>query len=295
MNSMILGVGILSALLLAGSVFITHPFSGAPTVVISSDNAADSAIARAVAEASEGELVEVPWGNFKEESLKRVLSLKPGRVIIVGSEEAVPREYERILKDKNIEVVRLGGNDSFETSDVALKWLLKRGYKPEGNVYILNGWDEGEILYVGRKDPKGLVLIVNPMNHKDLVNAIHERAGLSSKMASASPNEYGYGRSVYVDPTLFDGGNPPCNCTVLRVDKEKVLSLSLGRLRTLAGEVSDDSIRKELLKRFELAESLIGKDPGKAREIVLEGFVIAYNSAKGEKPSPASSSSGSVD
>jgi len=133
---------------------------------------------------------------------------------------------------------------------MVINWSLERGYKPKGDFYILDGWDEGLIAYTLNQSPHGLILIVNTMSHHDLVNAIHEKAGIGTKMMAAPT---GYGRSVYVDPCIFPGGDLPCNCTPMRMDEMKTMAFAIDRLIALADHVGNESLRSELLLKAKTA------------------------------------------
>ncbi len=286
-----MGKRIISTLLvLFVVVSLLAPVNALRTVVLVSDNPADMAIARAVAETSGGVLVVSPWGAYDEKVLRKALSLKPGSVIIIGGSVAVPVNYDSVLKEKGLKVTRIAGKDRFETSDLALDWLVDNGYTLKGNAYILNGWDEGSILYTLGNDPDALIMVVNP--HHDLVNAIHEKTGLTKeKMAPATG---GYGRSVYVDPTMF-GGGMPCNCTPADLPPIETTKLSIERLQNLSSRISNESVRNEILTKAKLAQSLESQNRfGEMRKVLEEAFWLAYRELAPVKPGPAQSRSGST-
>ncbi len=272
-------------------VSLLAPVNALGTVVLVSDNPADMAIARAVADTASGALVVSPWGAYDEKVIQKVLSIRPGSVVIIGGSVAVPKEYGNVLTGKGIKVTRMGGKDRFETSDLALDWLVDNGYTLKGNAYILNGWDEGSILYTLGNDPDSLIMVVNP--HHDLVNAIHEKTGLTKeKMAPATGS---YGRSVYVDPTMF-GGGMPCNCTPADLPSMETAELSAERLQNLSLRISNESVRNELLAKAKLAQRLASQNRfGEMREVLEEAFGLAYAELAPTKPGPAQSSSGSTD
>ncbi len=271
-------------------VSLLAPVSALKTVVLVSDNPADMAIAKAVTDTAGGALVVSPWGAYDGEVLRKVLSMKPASIIIIGGSVAIPANYERALEENGLRITRIAGKDRFETSDLALDWLVSKGYKLKGNAYILNGWDEGSILYTLQNDPDALIMVVNP--HHDLVNAIHEKTGLSkTKMAPATGS---YGRSVYVDPTMF-GGGMPCNCTPLNLSPVETVKLSVERLQNLSWRISNESVRAEILNKAKLAQSLARQNRlGEMRKVLKEAFSLAYRELARTKPGPAESSSGST-
>ena len=281
---------IVSIVVLFVVVSLLAPVSALRTVVLVSDNPADMAIAKAVADTAGGTIVVSPWGAYDEKVLQKILSLKSASVIIIGGSVAVPTNYESALKEKGLKITRIAGKDRFETSNLALDWLVSKGYKLKGNAYILNGWDEGGILFTLHNDPGALIMVVNP--HHDLVNAIHEKTGLMKE--KIAPATGGYGRSVYVDPTMF-GGGIPCNCTPVNLPPIETAKLSIERLQNLSSRISNESVRAEILSKAKLAQSLARQNrPEEMRKTLSEAFSRAYRELARAKPGPAGSSSGST-
>lgn len=281
---------ILIALLLLSSLF----FQGSVTasqIILVSDNPADYATAKVASSTMGAPIVTTPWGRFDGDTLEKLLSLGPGEVLIIGGEVAVPEKYSETLEEKGVKVTRISGEDRAETSEKVMNWIIDNDYKPKGDVYLVDGWDEGAILYILENEENPIILA---LPHHDLVNAIHEKSGLTDKMASAGT----YGRSVYVYPTLVGRDNwnsSSCsNCQIMEADEAKAISLSVNRLRELSRAVSDDGVKAEILEKASLAEDLTAKGEfGKASEVLLEGFALAYSSIASGKPGPAETSSGS--
>lgn len=263
-------------------------------VVLASNDPASLAGGMAISEALGAELVTFPMGEFSGGSLSRVLSLSPGEVILVGEKALVPAEYSSRLAEKGVKVKELVGKDRFETSDLVTRWLAEN-VKEWERAYIVRGWNEGLIIHITQDDPGAVVMLVNP--HHDLVNAIHEKTGLSkAKVKSASAGGGSYGRSVYVDPTLFNG-SPPCNCTPMDVNLREVTSLSAERLENISGTLPGGELKTELDERVKKARELISE--GKvieAEEIIENGLSLAYGRIESlESPGPTQSGSGSTD
>ncbi|NJE76044.1 cell wall-binding repeat-containing protein [Thermococcus sp. ES12] len=283
-------LSIFVAFLIIGGAFWWPVRASAGRIILVSDNPADYAAARAVSSATGAEIITSPWGRFDDSVVQKVLSLAPGEVIIIGGPVAVPGDYAENLNARGIKVTRIAGEDRAETSETVLNWIIDGGYRVKGDLYLLDGWDEGSILYVLQSDENAIVFA---LPHHDLVNAIHEKSGLTNKMASAT----GYGRSVYVYPTLVDASNGslPCsNCSVMEADELKALSLSVSRLKALSRGIGDDATRALVIGKVESAESLASQgELEKARKILIEGFGIAYSAMATKKPGPADTSSGS--
>ena len=277
--------------LLLGSLLFVPASTAASQVILVSDNPADYAAAKVASTSMGVPMVTIPWGRFDGDALEKLLSLNPGEVIIIGGPVAVPEKYSETLEEKDITVTRIAGEDRAETSEKVMNWIIDNGYKPKGDVYLVDGWDEGAILYIMENEESPIILA---LPHHDLVNAIHEKSGLTDKMASAGT----YGRAVYLYPSLVGRDNwnsSSCpNCQIMEADEAKAISLSVARLRELSRPVSDDEVRAGILQKASLAEDLASKDEfGKAREVLLEGFALAYSSIASGKPGPAGTSSGS--
>ncbi|ASJ13990.1 cell wall-binding repeat-containing protein [Thermococcus radiotolerans] len=283
---------ILLGFLLLGSLFFVPGSTATSTyVIVVSDNPSDYAAAKVASSAMGAPIVTTPWGRFDGDALEKLLSLGPGEVLIIGGRIAVPEKYSETLEEKGIKVTRISGEDRAETSEKVMNWILDNDYKLRGDVYLVDGWDEGSILYILENEENPIILA---LPHHDLVNAIHEKSGLTDKMASAGT----YGRSVYVYPTLVDRDNEnssPCpNCHLMEADEAKAISLSVSRLRGLSGTIPTGEVKSAVLEKASLAEELAAKGEfEKAREVLLEGFGLTYSSIAAGNPGPADTSSGS--
>jgi len=271
--------------LLLGSILFFPGSMAAPQAILVSDNPADYAAAKAVSSAMGVPVLTTPWGRFEGEVLEKLLSLNPGEVLIIGGPVAVVETYSEALGNKGVKVERIWGKDRAETSERVTNWLIGN-HRPKGDLYLVDGWDEGAILYI--LENENAIILALP--HHDLVNAIHERAGLVEKMTTS------YGRSVYVYPTLVgeDWNSSYCpKCRVMEVDEARAVSLSISRLRNLSREVSDEVAKKRALERASTAQDLAARGEfERAREVLLEGFGIVYSSILELKP--AETSSGTV-
>ncbi|ASJ03203.1 hypothetical protein A3L09_08025 [Thermococcus profundus] len=274
------------SVLYSGFVFYEKKGTSRGVVVLASDDPASIASALVLVARYDGKLVKFQAGKFDGEIASEVLSLSPEEVFFVGEEPLVPSGYSERLAGKGIKVTSLVGRDRFETSKAAFDRLDDRSIEKR-DVYIVNGWNEGLILDTLSRDPQALVLLVDP-HHEDLVNAIHERTTLSNKIAGASSG--GYGRSVYVDPTLFNGGNPPCNCTPIRIDEKKIASLSIERLENLSNTISDQGTLAQVKEKIAAAKEMLSEGDFENAEITAEeGLQIAYQTISGEQIGPAES------
>lgn len=99
----------------------------ADTVVISSDNTADSAVADALAAKEATDVVTTEWGSDTSAAVNSVVNNPKVKMVktvfVVGGPVAVPEKIVTQLKALGYTVKRLGGNDRYETSaEVAGEW-----------------------------------------------------------------------------------------------------------------------------------------------------------------------------
>ena len=90
--------------------------SGSLTVILVSDNPADSALANYIANLTGAVVVVTPWGLYDPNVSARVIGAEPDQVIIIGGPDAVPEPYEEDLKELNITVTRWWGENRYETN-----------------------------------------------------------------------------------------------------------------------------------------------------------------------------------
>lgn len=90
--------------------------SGSLTVILVSDNPADSALANYIANLTGAIVVVAPWGIYDPNVSARVIGAEPDQVIIIGGPDAVPEPYEEDLKELNITVTRWWGENRYETN-----------------------------------------------------------------------------------------------------------------------------------------------------------------------------------
>jgi putative cell wall-binding protein len=87
---------------------------GLDSIILVSDNFADSAVADALADAKNIDVVTTPWNEFDESLVGEIDELDPKTIFIIGGPVAVPTEYDEALGSYTI--IRLPGKDRFETA-----------------------------------------------------------------------------------------------------------------------------------------------------------------------------------
>lgn len=130
------------------------------TVIIASGaNTADALSAGPLAIKAEAPILLVTKASIPADVLTEIKRLDPENIIIVGGVNTVGTEVETALKTIDKDLVRISGEDRFETSiEVAKK--LKADYKLEGLV-LANGFNEVDALAVSgyaAKHELGIVL-----------------------------------------------------------------------------------------------------------------------------------------
>jgi len=134
------------------------------TVILVSNNEADSALAHYIANFTGDVIVQTPWGVYDPNVTAEVMEYAPDSVIIIGGPDAVSGQYETDLKSLGIPVERWGGANRYDTNLIVLKNArLQLNLSVEGNAVVVPGNDSVAIqkalkLSVGEK---GLLLFVN--------------------------------------------------------------------------------------------------------------------------------------
>jgi putative cell wall-binding protein len=106
-------------------------------VILVSDNVADSAVAEALQNVKNMEIITTPWGEFDEAVVIEIDSLDPTNIIIIGGSDAVPSDYDDALESYN--VVRLPGRDRYDTASQVLG-RFKDDFKGKG-IVVAYGYD----------------------------------------------------------------------------------------------------------------------------------------------------------
>ena len=132
---------------------------GGITLVVVSDNFADTAIAQTIiASYPDAVLLVVEWGSFDQDLSSAIAELNPSNVIIVGGPQAVLSEYEDTMA--GIPVERLSGEDRSGTSLAVFSMLMEQN-KVNSQVKVVNGGDEKKVnqaLYLFLNNGKPFVL-----------------------------------------------------------------------------------------------------------------------------------------
>ncbi len=155
-----------SAILLSASVVSAQTDTN---VLLVSDNEADYAVAEALKNVKNAEIVTTGWGTYSEDVVASVNQLNPDRIFIIGGPAAVPSEYENTLS--NYSIIRISGRDRYETAAMTLTHReFKESFRGKG-VFLANGYDSKGISTALEKAKRlgGIVLFVKPDDVPDEV------------------------------------------------------------------------------------------------------------------------------
>ncbi len=138
----------------------TGAAQGTNTVILVSDNEADTAVAEAIENVIEIDIATTPWGVFSEAVVDEINALEPSTVFILGGPKAVPSEYENSLSDYT--VIRISGKDRYATAAAALNHF-RNNFKGRG-IIVAYGFDSKGILKALEKAKRlgGIILFVTP-------------------------------------------------------------------------------------------------------------------------------------
>jgi len=131
-------VAALFGLLMIGITFSVGGASAAETVtvILVSDNAADSAIAQYLANLTGAVVVTTTWGTYDPNVTAEILSYAPSQVIIIGGPDAVVEEYAADLEEYNVTTYRWWGASRYET-DLAVMGNASRLFGIKFNASVV--------------------------------------------------------------------------------------------------------------------------------------------------------------
>ena len=137
---------------------------GSVTVILVSDNAADSALAKYIANLTGAFVVTTPWGVYNPNVTAEVMAYAPDQVIIIGGPAAVPEQYVEDLKSLNITVERWWGENRYGTNVAVIgNATVKLHLKFQGSAIIAPGNDSAAIrkAFTEAVKVKGVIIYAN--------------------------------------------------------------------------------------------------------------------------------------
>lgn len=119
---------------------------GSVTVILVSDNEADSALAEYLANLTGAVVVTTPWGVYSPDVTALVMAHAPDRVVIIGGPDAVLEQYETDLMDLNTTVERWWGPNRYGTNLAVIgNATATLGLRFEDEVFVAPGNDTAAI------------------------------------------------------------------------------------------------------------------------------------------------------
>lgn len=164
------------------------------TIALVSDNPADFSVAEMLKEKAGFEIIVTSWGSLNETAYRKILLIKPSKVIIIGGPIAIPESAERILSNINISVERYWGMDRFETASKvcqkfwpnATRIVVAQGFDIEGIQEAIKrakaekapiifakpgAVPNATVIYISITSPNAIVVIQSPdFNRTIIVN-----------------------------------------------------------------------------------------------------------------------------
>ena len=151
-------------------------FKSADTVVLASGtNSADALAASSLATSKSAPILLTKRNEIGKNVFDEIKRLNANNVIVVGGKVSISEKVVSDLKDKNITVKRLAGDNRYETSYEIAKELLKSNKAKE--VIIVNGFKNVDALSVSPLATKeNLPILLNDGNRlsKDIKNIVED-------------------------------------------------------------------------------------------------------------------------
>ena len=151
-------------------------FKSADTVVLASGtNSADALAASSLATSKSAPILLTKRNEIGKKVFDEIKRLNANNVIVVGGKVSISEKVVSDLKDKNITVKRLAGDNRYETSYEIAKELLKSNKAKEA--IIVNGFKNVDALSVSSLATKeNLPILLNDGNRlsKDIKNIVED-------------------------------------------------------------------------------------------------------------------------
>jgi len=151
-------------------------FKSADTVVLASGtNSADALAASSLATSKSAPILLTKRNEIGKNVFDEIKRLNANNVIVVGGKVSISEKVVSDLKDKNITVKRLAGDNRYETSYEIAKELLKSNKAKEA--IIVNGFKNVDALSVSSLATKeNLPILLNDGNRlsKDIKNIVED-------------------------------------------------------------------------------------------------------------------------
>ena len=243
------------------------------TVILVSDNAADSALAHYIANLTGSVIVTTPWGIYDPNVTAEIAGYGPDLVIIIGGPDAVPQQYFSDIQNLGIPVKRWWGETRYGTNLAVINnATVVLGIKFSGSVIIVPGNDSAAIRVALQNAVKnmGIILLANDTtNITKVMRKIH-----------VTPRNVTIIRSrifgVHLNRLMKELKNrTTCSCTELNVNVTAQMAL-----KAINASEERIGIAKELLQN--ITQQNITLNPGQKR-IINKMISMAENELEAAK------------
>jgi len=236
------------------------------TVILVSDNEADSVLAEYIARLARAPIVKTPWGIYDPNVTAEIKDHSPDKVIIIGGPVAVPEPYEDDLKELNITVERWWGEDRYETNIAVLGNVTKLGLRLRNVVIAVPGNDsiamkealtravatKGFMVFFNENTDLNKVLARLKVETHNVINVILVRSQVMEKVAERVKERLGKISSEFDVEITAERALEVMNLTRERIAKAEEL------LANVALPEQKEELAKEMLDKakgeLEMAE-----------------------------------------
>ena len=246
------------------------------TVILVSDNTADSGVAKLLANATGGVIVTTPWGVYEPNVTAEILGYAPDQVIIIGGPMAVVDQYVTDLEGYNITVYRWGGMNRYETNLIALEMAKGRGLLKKENVTVFAPGNDSVAIQkaVEIALQKGGVVVY--INKTVSIEKLNKTVNIRKAIVVNTPVSRGVAKSLM--KWLFRHNASAVDITVNVTDQvqflEKLIQLRIERIEEIANMTNSTellSLAQNLSAGLDEVNELLraGNTTGAYRKLLL--------------------------
>ena len=273
-------VSVLLGLILLGTTGAVSATSGSGgstgtsvTVILVSDNAADSALAHYIANLTGSVVITTPWGIYDPNVTAEIAGYGPDLVIIIGGPDAVPQQYVSDIQNLGIPVKRWWGETRYGTNIAVIKnATIELGIKFEGPVIIVPGNDSAAIQVALQNALKNMGVILLANDTTNITRVMMKIKVTPSNVTIIRSRVFG----VHLNRLMEElKRGTMCNCTEIDVNITAQMAL-----KAINASEERLSIAKELLQN--MTEQNVTLRPG-PKMMITRMLNLAENEIKTAK------------
>ena len=213
------------------------------TVILVSDNAADSALAHYIANLTGSVIVTTPWGIYDPNVTAEIAGYGPDLVIIIGGPDAVPQQYISDIQNLGIPVKRWWGETRYGTNLAVINnATVVLGIKFSGSVIIVPGNDSAAIRVALQNAVKNMGIILLANDTTNITKVMRKIHVTPSNVTIIRSRIFG----VHLNRLMKELKNRTmCSCTELNVNVTAQMAL-----KAINASEERIGIAKELLQNI---------------------------------------------